>query len=149
MPLKIQIKQGKKIIVNGAVLENVSGQTVALVLMNEATVLRDSDILTPDEAVSPASRVYYAIQIMYLFPEHRADSESKLETLLNEYEAAAPSAVEIIADLRRLVSEENYYPAMKRARDLIGHETGVLKDVEESIAEKLSSATPRGESQND
>ena len=71
MPLKIQLKKGQKIIINGAVLENSGTHTTSLIVRNDASILRDTDIITADDAVTPASRAYYSLQCLYLFPEEK------------------------------------------------------------------------------
>ena len=78
MALVVHLKKGAQIIVNGAVLENVTGRAISLALKNDATILRGDDILSPDAAVTPASRVYYALQCAYLFKERRARGVGEL-----------------------------------------------------------------------
>ncbi len=52
MPLKLDLKCGEKMIVNGAVLENV-GPNAKILIHNLATVLREKEILTQDDAATP------------------------------------------------------------------------------------------------
>jgi len=68
MPLKIILKNEEKIIINGAVMQNIGGSLKALIL-NEAVVLREKDIITEEDAKTPASRAYFALQNLYLFPD--------------------------------------------------------------------------------
>ena len=70
--LVIHLKKDQQIVLNGAVIENTSGRSISLSVKNEAAILRSSDILAPEDAATPASRAYYALQCVYLFPERAA-----------------------------------------------------------------------------
>jgi len=147
MPLKIHLRKGQKIIINGAVLENTSTHNVSLVVKNEASILRDNDILTPEEAVTPASRAYYALQCLYLFSEERDSNLPRLNEFLDNYEAAAPSSKELVEEIKKLVEEEKLYPALKKGKELIDHERKVLTHVQKRVGEALLDPTTTGESQ--
>ena len=54
MPLKLSLRPGEKFVVNGAVVQN-GDRRAALVLQNKASVLREKDIMQPDEADSGPS----------------------------------------------------------------------------------------------
>jgi flagellar protein FlbT len=95
MALVIQIKKEQRIIINGAVLENVSGRTVSIAVKNEAAILRSEDVLTADAAVTPARRVCFASQCAYLFPDRKDEHLRDFEQFLVSYLEAAPSAREI------------------------------------------------------
>ena len=49
MPLKLSLKPGEKFVLNGAVLANGDKRT-SLIIQNKACVLREKDIMQPDEA---------------------------------------------------------------------------------------------------
>ena len=70
MPLIIDLKPGEKLIINGAVVENIGANTKLRVL-NDCALMRQKEILSDEDAVTPASRVYYALQCAYIFPEHK------------------------------------------------------------------------------
>jgi flagellar biosynthesis repressor protein FlbT len=133
MPLLIHIRKGKKIFINGAVLENASERTVTFLLRNQAEVLRCDDVLIPDEAVTPASRVYYTLQCLYLFPASRRRCAPVFFRLAESYREAAPSMSELIDRLLARVRAGQYYDALKLARELIVHESRCLQ----SLAERL------------
>ena len=54
MPLKLSPKPGEKFVLNGAVLANGDKRT-SLVLQNKACVLREKDIMQPENATTPAA----------------------------------------------------------------------------------------------
>ncbi len=65
MALKLSLKPGEAFILNGAVLRNGERRGV-LLLENRARILREKDIMQPEEADTPAKRAYFAIMQMYL-----------------------------------------------------------------------------------
>jgi flagellar protein FlbT len=127
MPLKLDLKVGEKMIVNGAVLENV-GQNAKLLVRNMAAVLREKEILTQDDAVTPASRVYFALQCAYIFPQSRAGHLKHVDQFLGDYQDACPSAADIVETIRGHVADGEYYRGMKAARKLIAHELETLSE---------------------
>ncbi len=150
MPLKIQLKKNQKIIINGAVLENVSQRNVSLLVGNDAAILRDSDILTPEDAVTPASRTYYALQCMYVFPDDPADRHGKqFHEFLDGYEKASRSARPIIEAVRDLVARDDLYAALKKCRELIFHERDLLADVQRQIGSQIRDTAVAGQPDGD
>ncbi len=67
MPLKLSLKPGERFVVNGAVLQNGDRRAV-LLLQNKASILREKDIIQPEEANTPVRRIYFPIMMMYLDP---------------------------------------------------------------------------------
>lgn len=126
MALTIHIKKEKKIIVNGAVLENASGRTLSFILKNEANVLRCEDVLSPEERSTPVGRIYYALQCLYLFPERRALYAATFSDLIESYRQAAPSASAIIDQILMRVRAGQFYDALKITRKLARHEAQCL-----------------------
>ena len=68
MPLKLDLKAGEKMVINGAVLENV-GPNAKILVHNQAMILREKEVLTEDICATPASRIYLALQCAYMFPD--------------------------------------------------------------------------------
>lgn len=149
MPLKLQLKKGQKIIINGAVLENVGAHTASLLVKNDAAIMRDTDILTFEEANTPASRVYYSVQCIYLFPNEKDGHLENFKNLLDSYCAAAPSSQPICDRIRRLVDQGLHYQALKMAQDLIAHEKQVLAYVHAKLSEEVREPSDGGESPED
>ncbi|MGB0670851.1 MAG: flagellar biosynthesis repressor FlbT [Rhodospirillales bacterium] len=145
MPLNIHLRKNQRIIINGAVIENVSSQNASLRVMNEASVLRDSDVLKPEDAVTPASRAYYALQCLYLFPEDWDENYKRFRGFLDAYAQAAPSSLPITDAVVALIDDKKIYQALKKAQELIGHEHEVFAHVQERLGEKLRPAAGSGE----
>lgn len=144
MALIIHLKKDSQVIVNGAVLENVSGRTISLAVRNDASILRAGDIVAPDAANTPANRIYYALQCAYVFVERRSEHLASFAQLLDGYLEAAPSAAPIGLDILAAIEAGNLYEALKRARALIRHEGKVLTYVQERLVEELRDPSSAG-----
>ena len=134
MPLKLEMKQGDRIIINGAVLEAASPHT-KIVVHNQASILRGKEILTEEQAATPATRVYYALQSAYLFPEHAEEYLNQFWMFVDQYAEACPSASDIVDEVKDNAYEGKLYPALKASQKLILHQQGVLKDLERAVEE--------------
>jgi flagellar protein FlbT len=128
MPLTINLKPRERLIVNGVVIEN-SGQVAKILIHNNAALLREKDIITENDASTPARRIYFAIQCEYLFPGKDDLFLPIIYKFLTEFEVAAPSTVNFIQEIRQLVDAGHYYRALKAAKQLIVKELEILNDV--------------------
>ena len=82
MTLRISLRDGEKVIVNGAVLRSV-GRT-DLRLENDASVLRGHDVMTPEEANTPARRLYFACMMAYIDETNRAAHQDSIVALVGD-----------------------------------------------------------------
>ncbi len=130
MPLKIVLKPGEKIVINQAVVLN-GGEKSELILQNKANVLRERDIFTEEQANSPAKRIYFAIQMMYMFPEKERQYQEKFNDLVKDFLEAVPSSMPIVFELGKKVIAGDFYSAMRKCRKLLRYEEEVLKYVAE------------------
>jgi flagellar protein FlbT len=128
MPLTINLKPRERLIVNGVVIEN-SGQLAKILIHNNAALLREKDIITEEQATTPARRVYFAIQCEYLFPGNDNLFLPIVYRFLAEFGDAAPSTVNIVQEIRGFVESGQHYRALKAAKQLIIREQEILNDV--------------------
>lgn len=136
MPLKITLAPEEKIIVNGVVIAN-SGGPATLAVLNQAQILRGKDILASEDATTPATRVYYVLQCLYLFPERAADYQAAAEGFLADYAAAAPSGAAIVREITTQLAKRQIYPALKAARKLLAHEKEIFTHVPDAAPAQL------------
>ena len=61
MPLTINLKPRERLIVNGVVIEN-SGQLAKILIHNNAALLREKDIITEEQATTPARSTSFLVQ---------------------------------------------------------------------------------------
>ncbi len=123
MALKLTLKPEEKVIVNGAVIAN-SGAKTTLSIENSAIILRQKDILTEEQASTPAKRIYFCLQLAYLDNDHERDYLEKANLLVRDFVAAAPTEEvrEILEQVGIDVSARNYFKALKQLKKLIAYE---------------------------
>jgi len=134
MPLKIDFKAGDKLVINGAVVENI-GHNASLLIHNEAAILREKEILSEAETATPAARVYFALQCAYIFHEKKEHYLSLFRQFLNDYVTAAPSAKEIGDQILAAVDDGKIYKGLKLTQKLIGHEIKAFEGLHQSLRE--------------
>ncbi len=135
VPLSIDFKSGDKIIINGAVIENL-GSNSKISVHNQASVLRSKEVLSAEDCNTPAARIYFALQCAYVFPDKIGEYIKAFRDLLTEYVSACPSATEIANDILREVDAGRLYKGLKMTHKLISHEGDLLNTLEGSISEK-------------
>jgi flagellar biosynthesis repressor protein FlbT len=128
MPLTLNLKPGEKLIVNGVVLQN-SHHAAKLVVHNEATLLREKDILTEEAANTPSRRIYFSVQCLYLFPEKSAHYLPIIHRFLGDFADAAPSTLPILQKIEQEVASGQLYQALKTGKQLIVKEQEILNGV--------------------
>ena len=125
MALKLKLRPHERVIIAGASVVNGAGVST-LVIENKVPVLREKDILKQDDAVTPARRIYFAVQLMYLDGENLADHHRLYWDLVNGFLKAAPSALGIVGAMSEEILAGRYYNALKLARRLIVHERRIM-----------------------
>lgn len=124
--LKISLRDGEKMVVNGAVLR-AHGRTT-LWLESDAAILRGREVMKPDEADTPARRLYFACMMAYLDPEHLSQHQQDIVMLLGDLIGAieSPVAKAACATFAKEVARGNFYRALAECRTLIDHESRLL-----------------------
>jgi len=123
VPLKLSLKPGEKFVLNGAVVQNGDRRGV-LVLQNKASVLREKDIMQPDEATTPARRIYFPVMMMYLDESAAERQYEEFATRLTEFMGVVRNP-EVLSDciaISKHVMAREYYKALMLSRKLIEYE---------------------------
>ncbi|MDE2227930.1 MAG: flagellar biosynthesis repressor FlbT [Alphaproteobacteria bacterium] len=121
MPLTINLKPREKLILNGVVIEN-SGPMAKILIHTNAALLREKDVLPEEKATTPARRIYFAIQCQYLFAGKADLFFATIDQQLKAYAEAQPESRGMLAEIRRLLAEDQFYRALKTAKLLIQNE---------------------------
>ena len=124
MALKVELKPGERIIVGQAVLRN-GDVRARFYIEGEAPILREKDILTTETADSPAKKIYFALQLIYLSGQLDG-SEDFYFPLVRDFVTAAPSSLPIIDEINNLVLGGEVYKALKAARALMAYEKELI-----------------------
>lgn len=125
--LVLELRQGDMMIVNGAPIRFRTKSRIELTA--HARFLFGKQIMAPDEAATPARRIYFALQSAYIgTAEERARGIASARTLVAQFAAATTSALarEILHRALALAEADNCYQALKLARRIIRHEDAVL-----------------------
>lgn len=130
MPLKVVLKPGEKAVINQAVILN-GGEKAELVLENKARILRERDIMTEEQANSPAKRIYFVVQMLYMFPNNERFYQQKFNELVRDFVNAVPSSTPIILEIGKKVIGGDLYGALKKCQKLLRYEEKVLRHVKE------------------
>jgi flagellar biosynthesis repressor protein FlbT len=125
MALKITLKPNERVIIAGAAISN-GPAPASLLIENNVPILRGKDILKEKDVRSPAQRIYFMIQVMYLDQENLAAHHKLYWDLVRSFLKAAPSSLRLIDEISRHILGSRYYRALKTARKLIEYEKSLL-----------------------
>ena len=123
MPLKLSLKPGEKFVLNGAVIANGDKRT-SLVIQNKACLLREKDIMQPQDARTPARRIYFPIMMMYLDGEASEEPYNEFALRMTEFMGAIKNrtALATCLEISRDVMARNYYKALMACKKLFDFE---------------------------
>ena len=123
MPLKLSLKPGERFVLNGAVVQNGDKRGV-LILQNKASVLREKDILQPEDVNTPARRIYFPVMMMYLDEGSAEKFYDEFAQRLTEFMGAIknPDVLTSCVAASRHVMAREYYKGLLAARKLIEYE---------------------------
>jgi flagellar biosynthesis repressor protein FlbT len=128
--LRISLKAGERIFINGAVLR--VDRKVALEFLNDVTFLLENHVLQPEDASTPLRQLYFIAQMILINPEGKDQStvlfRKSIVMLLNCFKNE-----EVLAELKRidgLVATGKAFDALKSIRGLYVVEDGILNSAE-------------------
>jgi flagellar protein FlbT len=124
MALKVELKAGERILIGESVITNGDQRTRFLV-DGTAPILREKDIMTAEQADTPAKRIYLAVQLMYISRDPQRHHEVYF-SLMRDIVQAAPSAWGHVAAINNQILTGELYKALKSARQLVEYEQELL-----------------------
>ncbi len=125
--LVLELRQGEVMIVNGAPIRFRTKSRIELTA--KARFLFGKQIMPPDQADSPARRIYFALQSAYIgTEEEREQGLLTARDLVGAFKDATTSALarEILDAALAAAEADECYRALKLARRIIRHEDAVL-----------------------
>ena len=127
MALKLTLKPGEKLVINGAVVENGDRRAV-LVVKNRASILREKDIMQPAQADTPMRRIYFAVMMLYLDEGSQRQYYDDFLLRMTEFMNAisTPEAVQTCLSIIGNVNAKEYYKALMACRKLFPFEEARL-----------------------
>jgi flagellar protein FlbT len=148
--LVLELRQGEVMIVNGAPIRFRTKSRIELAA--RARFLFGKQIMPPDQADSPARRIYYALQSAYIGnDEERPRGLRMARELIAEFKQATTSALarEMLDRALSAAESDDCYQARKLARRIIRHEDSVLNRRPDVTGPAASGGEPRRERQLD
>jgi flagellar protein FlbT len=123
MALKLTLKPGEKFVVNGAVIVN-GDRRGHLLIQNNVSVLREKDVMQQADANTPAKRIYFAIQLLYLDESSRQQYYADFADRLQEFMGVIrdPDILDKCASILQDVNGGRYYRAMLTAKKMFPFE---------------------------
>jgi len=128
MSLKLGLKPHEKVIIGGAVI-SAGNKHVDILIENIVPILRQKDIMLEENADTPARRIYFALQLMYIDTENRPAHIEAFFELSRQILTAAPSAEVYITRICDFVTTSQFYHALKIANQLIDYEKELTDNV--------------------
>ncbi|OJF95261.1 flagellar biosynthesis repressor FlbT [Pararhizobium antarcticum] len=128
--LRISLKSGERIFVNGAVLR--VDRKVAVEFLNDVTFLLENHVLQPEDANTPLKQLYFIAQMILINPEGAEQStimfRKSVVMLLTCFKND-----EVVSELKRIdgmVTQGRAFDALKAIRGLYVIEDRILNDQE-------------------
>ncbi len=125
--LVLELRQGDMMVVNGAAIRFRSRTRIELTA--HARFLYGRQIMSPQEANTPARRIYFALQTAYIGDEQeRKHGLADSEILIEAFKAAttSPSAIALLDGALAHARADRCYHALRLARRVVRHEDAVL-----------------------
>jgi flagellar protein FlbT len=120
MPLRVELKPFERIVIGESVIIN-SATRASFLIDGETPILREKDTVTEETANTPARKLYYCVQMMYL-KNDAARYREPYARHLAELRQAMPEARELIDAANQHVAAGALYKALKEIRKLMKRE---------------------------
>jgi len=122
MSLRIELKPGEEILINGALLR-AEKRRVNLRLLKNAQFLRGRDFMRAEDATTPARQLYFAAMQLCLSdaePDRLSAEREELQARLRAHAEASDCSVtrQICAAMVEEIGAGHYYQALKLCKRL-------------------------------
>ena len=126
--LVLRLRPHEKFLVNGVVIENGDRRARLRVKTNDAHILRIRDALHPDDANTPAKRLYYAAQLVVTGEADPEKAKEEIVPALETLRAAFGDRL-CVDELNEALEEARagrFYNVMRRLARVIPQEEALL-----------------------
>lgn len=124
--LRIALRAGEKIFVNGAVMK-VDRKT-SLEFMNDVTFLLESHVLQADDARTPLRQLYFIVQMILIDPAN-AEEARRMFSATHKLLLGSFKNEDIrdgLSDIAEMIERDRPFDALKRLRALIPVEDDIM-----------------------
>lgn len=131
MSLKLNLAPDESLLIGKARVQNSGHHKCTLMISGGEIILRESRIMLERDATTPAKRLYFVVQGIYV-----ADEKEPLFPLYHELARSIvsqwPAVTLAVTDISEMILSGRYYEAVNLAYGLIQMETDLLKEVKGS-----------------
>ncbi len=117
--LRICLKSGDRIFVNGAVLR--ADRKVTLEILNDVTFLLEHHVIGEEDATTPLRRLYFHVQTILTEPASAARERDAARAIVDRLSSATDDDVAIaerLATIAEMIERERPFEALKSIRAL-------------------------------
>ncbi|MHC1551723.1 flagellar biosynthesis repressor FlbT [Phyllobacterium sp. K27] len=140
--MKVSLRSGEKIYVNGAVLR--ADRKVALEFMNDVSFLLESHVLQADQTTTPLRQLYFAAQIMLINPSAKNEANLAFKRMLAAL-LGTFSNQQMLKELKlvdEMVCNGRIFEALKSIRSLYALEAQIMSGSDTTIPAQAGQIRP-------
>lgn len=128
--LKITLRAGERIFVNGGVLK--VDRKVSIELMNDVIFLLEQHVMKPEETTTPLKQLYFMIQMMLMDPALHMKAHTMAKESVSNLLASFSDAriCQGLKEIDGLLDADRPFEALKRVRALLPLETAMAESSE-------------------
>lgn len=130
--LKITLRAGERIFINGGVLR--VDRKVSLELMNDVIFLLEQHVMKPEETTTPLRQLYFMIQMMLMDPSLHMKARTMARESVSDLLASItnPKILDGLRDAGDMLDGDRPFDALKKIRSLLPLEVAVVVSEERS-----------------
>ncbi|KAA2234713.1 flagellar biosynthesis repressor FlbT [Salinarimonas soli] len=124
--MRLSLRAGEKVYINGAVLQ--VDRKVTVELLNDVVFLMENHVMQPEETTTPLRQLYFTIQAMFVDPINAPAAR----VLFDTYHAStarhfsSPEILDGLAEVRAQIEAGRNFDALKILRTLFPAEDRIL-----------------------
>ena len=124
--LKLKLPAHERFVVNGAVIQ--TARYAEFTVLNRANILREKEIMQPEEASTPTRRLYFLAQGILLNGKPTAEQLSLFRQLSADLKQAFvdPGRIARVTEAQAAIERGDHYHAIRALRPLVSYETNLL-----------------------
>lgn len=119
MPLKLSLRDGEKIVINGTVMRSIGRTEISVETPGQ--ILRGRDIMPPEAATTPCRRLYFHTMMAYVDQENVEQHQQRIVDALAEVTRTCPGPETMSAaiEFAERVATFQYYKALASCKKLM------------------------------
>ena len=128
--LKITLRAGERIFINGGVLK--VDRKVSIELMNDVIFLLEQHVMKPDDTTTPLRQLYFMIQMMLMDPAlHLKARTMAKESVSSLASISERQIVHGLMEINELLDADRPFEALKKVRTLLPLEAATTAQAQE------------------